>query len=540
MRRHLARILSVAALAVAAAPSSAQCPLDELLASDGTFADRFGIAVAVSGDTALVGAPYHDTPFSAAGAAYVFDRSGTQWVQTAKLSASDAALGDLFGAAVSLDGDTALVGAWSDDSNRGSMYVFERSGGVWQQTAKLQASDGVDGDGFGIAVALSGDTAVAGAMFDDDGGSSSGSAYVFEKTGATWVQTRKLTASNAATEDEFGASVALVGDTAAVGAPHSRVCCVKGQTYVFERVGGVWSETAILTGAGAPDADQFGSGVAYDGAAIAVGAPAEDGVADYAGASYVFEKQAGVWVQTAHLAASDAAPSANFGSSVAVAGDHLLSGAGADQAQGVQSGAAYVFQRQGGVWIERSKLVASDGLPYDNAGSAVALSGDHALVGAPELSFSQFWGQGPGIAYAWSVSGAGCPPLYAAPDAISRLAGGTQHFTVQPGAALAGDFYLLAGTFSGTTPGFGLGGFTVPLNPDPYFFFTVAHPGQAPLAGSIGALSAAGGASASFTLGAGFSAALVGLTLHHAYAVFDGTTLTLKLVSNAEPLDLVP
>ena len=144
---------------------------------------QFSVTVAVSGDTAVVGADFDDDKGSDAGSAYVFARSGTTWTQQAKLLASDGAAGDQFGVSVSVSGDTAVVGALRDDdkgSDAGSAYVFARSGATWTQQAKLVASDGAAGDLLGNWVAVSGGTAVVGAVLDDDKGTESGSAYVFD------------------------------------------------------------------------------------------------------------------------------------------------------------------------------------------------------------------------------------------------------------------------------------------------------------------------------------------------------------------------
>ena len=193
----------------------------KLLASDGAAGDVFGFEVAVSGDTAVVGAFRDDDKGTESGSAYVFVRSGTTWTQQAKLLASDGAAGDEFGFSVAVSGDTAVVGAFRDDdkgTESGSAYVFVRSGTTWTQQAKLLASDGRLFDIFGISIAVSGDTVVVGASFDDDNGSASGSAYVFARSGTTWTQQAKLLASDGAFFDTFGTSVAVSGDTAVVGA----------------------------------------------------------------------------------------------------------------------------------------------------------------------------------------------------------------------------------------------------------------------------------------------------------------------------------
>ena len=154
----------------------------KLTAPDPANNDQLGVSVAVSGNTAVVGVPLDDDGGINSGSAYVFVRNGGSWSQQAKLIANDAATEDRFGLAVAISGDTAVVGAWGDDdsgSNSGSAYVFVRSGVTWSQQAKLTASDPAPEDWFGTSVAISGDTAVVGALLDDDGASSSGSAYIF-------------------------------------------------------------------------------------------------------------------------------------------------------------------------------------------------------------------------------------------------------------------------------------------------------------------------------------------------------------------------
>ena len=191
----------------------------KLTASDGAAADIFGFSVAISGDTAVVGAALDDVPGAAnddtaSGSAYVFVRSAGAWSEQQKLTASDAAAGDLFGRSVAISGESVVVGAFNDDdtaSDSGSAYVFQRSGTTWSQEAKLTASDAALSDFFGFSVAISGDTAVVGAHLDDDAGGDSGSAYVFQRSAGVWSEQQKLTASDAALADEFGFSVAISG-----------------------------------------------------------------------------------------------------------------------------------------------------------------------------------------------------------------------------------------------------------------------------------------------------------------------------------------
>ena len=192
-----------------------------LTASDGMAGDQFGYSVAIDGDTLVVGAyGVGDNGFNS-GSAYVFTRTGTIWTEQAKLTASDGAERDRFGWSVAIDVNTIVVGAWGDDDNgerSGSAYVFTRSGTTWSQQTKLTASDGAARDQFGGSVAIAGDTIVVGAHQDDENGNRSGSAYVFTRTETTWTQQAKLTASDGAADDIFGISVAIAGDTIVAGA----------------------------------------------------------------------------------------------------------------------------------------------------------------------------------------------------------------------------------------------------------------------------------------------------------------------------------
>ena len=200
----------------------------KLTASDGATNDRFGKSVAVDRDTVVAGAWRDDDNGSNSGSAYVFTKPATGWTSTstaAKLTASDGDADDEFGYSVAVDGDTVVVGAWVDDDNgpySGSVYVFEKpvSGGWVTATEgdKLTASDGVTGDWFGGSVSLDGDRLAVGASGDDDNGSRSGSVYVYKRQSGAWSRIDKLTASDGATDDEFGISVAVDGDTVVVGA----------------------------------------------------------------------------------------------------------------------------------------------------------------------------------------------------------------------------------------------------------------------------------------------------------------------------------
>ena len=262
----------------------------KLLASDGVGTDHFGADVALDGDTLVIGANGDmDDP----GSAYVFSRTGDVWTEQAKLLASDGADGDYFGASVALDGDTAIIGNTRNEhfETEGSAYVYTRTGGVWSEQAKLLAADGADGDAFGGRIELDGDTAVIGATLDDDNGDDAGSAYVFIRTVGfdPWTEQAKLLASDGEAGDFFGGPITLDGDTAIIGAVFDDDNGVNsGSAYVFIRSGGVWSQQAKLLASDGEAGDWFGNGVALNGDTAIIGTQQDDDNGNYSGSAYVF------------------------------------------------------------------------------------------------------------------------------------------------------------------------------------------------------------------------------------------------------------
>ena len=258
----------------------------KLFASDAAPNAHFGASVAVFGNTVVVGTSLADTAGGAdAGAAYVFVRSGTVWAEQQKLVAADGAAGDQLGTSVSVSTDTALVGSPLDDTpggvDAGSAYVFLRSGTTWTQQQKLTASDAGNNDQLGSSVSLSLNTAVLGAPFDNNGGGSdAGSAYVFVRAGTTWTEQQKLTASDGAALDEFGASVSISSDVALVGSPRAATSGGPdtGAIYPYFRSGTTWTEQAKLLAPGGAPGDAFGFSVSVDGVLGAGGAPLTDPV----------------------------------------------------------------------------------------------------------------------------------------------------------------------------------------------------------------------------------------------------------------------
>ena len=327
----------------------------KLLAADAATFDEFGHSVAISGDTAVIGARYdsHSGGYGA-GSAYVFVRADGIWTQQAKLIASDAAAYAYFGYSVSISGDTVVIGSpYSDHAGgttTGSAYVFVRTAGVWTQQAKLTASEAASYDYFGYSVSVSGDTVVIGSPYSDHaGGTNAGSAYVFVRAAGVWTQEAKLTASDAAAYDYFGHSVSISGDTAVIGAiwsNHSGIMSA-GSAYVFVRTAGVWTQQAKLTAPDPATGDYFGSSVSIEGDTVGVGSYADSHAAGgmEAGSAYVFVRSEGLWVQQRQLIAPDPATYASFGVSVAVSGNTAVIGAGYDDPAGAENaGSAYVYE----------------------------------------------------------------------------------------------------------------------------------------------------------------------------------------------------
>lgn len=356
----------------------------KLTAGDGAPADQFGRSVSADGDTAMIGASRDD---AGAGSAYAFVRTGTNWGQQAKLTAGDRLSNDAFGSSVALDGDTALVGAPDDSTaaatSSGSAYVFVRGGGAWNQRQKLTASDPGQYDHFGASVALDGATALVGAKEEGwPAGSDFGAAYVFVRGGSTWSQQAKLASDIGGEDREFGRSVALSGDTALVGAPYAGV---SGSAFAFIRSGTAWGQQAILTPGDGGDGDEFGYAVALDQDTALVGAPGDDipGVGEVAGSAYVLLRSGTNWTQDAKLVSGDGAVEDHFGWSVALADEIALVGNPADDtAAGIDAGSVHALAREGSVWRHQAKLAAGDGADLDLFGMSVAISGNHALAGA--------------------------------------------------------------------------------------------------------------------------------------------------------------
>lgn len=434
-------------------------------AANADSGDELGTSVGMSGDFAVVGAPYEssnqttitngdtasaDDSADYSGAAYVYMRTGRNWSAHAYIKAANAEADDDYGVSVAISGDTIVVGADAESSNQttitngagastdntaplaGAAYVYTRTGNMWTQQAFLKASNAEMLDYFGGAVAISGDTIVVGAVGEDsnqdtitngstastnNGASFSGAAYVFARTGTTWTQQAYLKASNGGTRDRFGTSVAISGDTILVGAPEA--ASDSGIVYVFKRTGTTWTEQAVLTASNADVNDAFGFSIGISGDTAVVGALNEqsnqrtitngptastNNTAGASGAAYVFVRTGDSWAQQAYLKASNADGNDRFGTAVGISGHVIVVGAPEEESMQTTivngptasfdntaggSGAAYLFSRTGTTWEQRAYIKASNAGSGDHLANAVAIDGTTLFVAASSEGSNQ-------------------------------------------------------------------------------------------------------------------------------------------------------
>ena len=302
-------------------------------ATDGATDDNFGNAMALSGDTAIIGAYKKvESGHTAQGVAYIFVRSGSTWTQQAKLSPPDGAAFDQFGTAVAIDKDTALVGALYKtvtSTNQGQVYVYVRSGTSWSLQAKLTAADAAVRDYYGAAVAIDGSTALVGAWNKTvSGHTGQGQVYVYSRSGTTWAEEARLTPSGAANGYNVGIAVGLSGSLAVIGA--SGALNAKGTVYFFSRTGTTWRQDSQVYASDGADSAFFGQTVAIGGTTAVIGSPL---LSSFAGAAYVFTRSGTTWTEQGKLLASDSAPGDNFGWAAAIAADGTRAVIGARSAK---------------------------------------------------------------------------------------------------------------------------------------------------------------------------------------------------------------
>ncbi|MXZ00101.1 hypothetical protein F4Y93_05445, partial [Candidatus Poribacteria bacterium] len=371
--------------------------VENIKLSDGETAseDQFGISVAIHGNLAISGAQQNDDIAPNAGAAYIFERSGTLWLERAKIIANDAKAGDLFGNTVAISGETAVIGAPGVDDagpEAGAAYIFGRSGDNWIQQAKLIGNDIGMFDQFGTAIAIHENTTIIGAYGKDEGGVDTGAAYVFARSGTSWTQQAKLTHRNAVSGDLFGFAVAVYGNNALIGAHGNDATGPdSGAAYIFRRSGNTWTQNAQLIPNDSGLGDEFGFAVDLTNGIAIIGAPKEDRNETDMGTAYIFVETSEAWVQQAKLTAAETEAGDEFGSAVAIHEDTAIVGAwkddhpvssDGDPAEEIDKGSAYAFLRDGLSWVERRRIVASGTNRFDRFGASVSIRGSFAIVGA--------------------------------------------------------------------------------------------------------------------------------------------------------------
>jgi hypothetical protein len=425
--------------------SEAWGQIAKLVAADGAAEDWYGYSVAIDDDTVVVGALGDDDLGLVSGSAYVYlrdqggpDASG----QVGKLIAADGGMDDQLGTSVSISGDTAVAGAPDKDDHfesSGSVYAFDRDQGsanAWGQTDKLPCPPVfiVGGEGFGNAVSISGDTAVIGASRDNQTGYSSGTAFVFQRDHGTygpWKEIAKIFPVDGGPIDAFGTSVAIDGDTVVIGAPfNDSIAYRSGSAYVYRRDQGgpdAWGQVAKITPPDGVEEGLFGTSVSLSGDIVVVGAPGDDDNGTDSGSAYAFLRDQGgpdAWGLIGKVAPLNGSPLDRFGSSIAISGDTVIIGSPGDFINGFGSGSARLFRLDGAqasCWAPLAEVGPSDGDHYDKFGSAVAIHGSTAVVGAP---FHHDQGPNSGDAYVFN-RGCGGPGEWGQVAKITNDDGGT-------------------------------------------------------------------------------------------------------------------
>ncbi|MBN1432570.1 MAG: PGF-pre-PGF domain-containing protein [Methanomicrobiaceae archaeon] len=400
-----------------------------LNATEKSADSNFGSSVSISGDYAIIGAPYADpNGLSNAGEAYIFysNQGGdNNWGEVAVLRASDRSVDSFFGCSVSISGDYAVSGAYHADpgglSSAGQAYVFYRNQGGennWGEIATLNASDKSPVSQFGYSVSISGDEIIAGARYaDPDGLSCAGQAYIFSRNHGgenNWGEVAILNASDKSANSLFGYSVSISGDNAIIGTPAADPGGLSsaGQAYTFSRNHGGennWGEVAILNASDKSADSSFGNSVSIFGDNAIIGAYCADpaGLVN-AGQAYIFSRNHGGennWGEITILNASDKSSNSYFGNSVSIYENNAISGAHCFDSGGIaDSGQAYVFYKnQGGDgnWGEIGILNASDAAAGALFGSSISLSGDYLLAGAFDADIEAMGDAGQGYIFAY-------------------------------------------------------------------------------------------------------------------------------------------
>ena len=369
-------------LMVAAAPGiraqSLPAP-SRLIDPDYGLFEAYGLSAGGDGDAFVVGAPgaFPDPLVD------VYLRSSTNWSLQARLVSPDSDSGDFFGDAVAVEGQRLVVGAPDRLSASGAAHVFIRNGTTWTLEATLRAADASGNARFGDAVAISGDTIAIGALGYSQ---SRGAVYVFVRDGSSWSQQQRLTLPNGNASDRLGLSVAVDGDVLIAGAPGRDAAVVdQGAAYIWRRSGGTWVLESTLTRSAPASGDRVGSAVDIEEDVAVAGAPNAEGAGQSdAGVVLGWQRISGTWQALPELESPEASAGAQFGSAVALSGSRLLVGAPGDDVDGDNvRGSAELYLLDSGQWLRRQRVVVAEGQADDQFGSALALGGNVVGITAP-------------------------------------------------------------------------------------------------------------------------------------------------------------
>ena len=453
-------LLSSLVLAPLAGAVAAQCPVETFEASAPKSSDQFGDALSVWGDTLVVGKPRFVPGGLDGDAAHVFERTQAGWVESQILSSPDAVQGEWFGDAVALVGDTILVGDPGWNSQRGKAYLYERNAGVWSNTGSLLAGGGGIGELFGATTAISDDGQWAAVTALNKG---NGHVYVYENNAGTWTQKHAFTTNTSSSPIGFGVSLDFEGEWLAVGDWHSNVNGLEsGSVYLYREQGGSWTlQQRIEPGDGAAD-DNFGIDVSLEGDRLLVGACGDD---NDSGSAYLYELVGGSWIQVDKIFSEQRAPFELFAISVHLEGGRALLG---ETGPPFTSGRAALFDLAGSN-LNLAETIEPQGASSDAFfGVTVEIEDGELFVGADNDIVGGSFTHGAVRTYATQGMA-----MLASADALSVTSGGQVNYRLVTCPPEPGDTFLMLGSLSGTTPGYPVSSLVLPLVVDPYTFFTL-------------------------------------------------------------------
>jgi hypothetical protein len=385
----------------------------KLVSPNTTYKDGFGENVDISGDYALIGSQsnYYNTNL---GTAYIYKNTNETWTLQAELTSSETGRGYSSIQSVAISEDYAAVG---QSGSTGPVYIFARDGDSWNQQTILNVSGGLfsSNDTSNNRISLDDDTIIIGSSSGLNNVYLSGSAHIFVSDGENWSKQAVLTPSDVDSYDRFGYSVDIDGDYAVIGAYEGFGYPGAGSAYIFHRDGDIWTQQAKLTDPDAEIRDNFGGSVSISGDYAVIGASRDKVDGMTTGSAFVFIREGDSWTLQEKLTATDVEAWDLFGVSVGIDGDNIIVGSRYSDGRDSNSGSAYLFSRDGGEWIPTAKYIASDpSWGVDYFGNSVGISGDHIISGAFD---PDYYGYKSGSAYLFNTEGVN--GAYKAGDIIS-------------------------------------------------------------------------------------------------------------------------